>query len=128
MDNGSFQTRSPILLALQEAEEGTTGVIEVHLSRRWIERDALARATEIFYQFQMHRTQARNAVLVYVNFRARKLAIIGDQGIHEAVGQGFWDRMSQELAENLRYTQSERAIALTVIAIGQVLKNFFPTL
>ena len=39
----------------------------------------------------MHRTALRAGVLVYIAVADRKLAVIGDAGIHERVGQAYWD-------------------------------------
>jgi uncharacterized membrane protein len=117
---------SPILIALAEAESGSTGEIRVHLSRRWIERDPFARAAALFREFGMARTAKRNAVLVYVNLRRHKFAIAADEGINSAVGQRFWEKLSRELAVDLRSTHPEKAVAMTVTRIGEALKKHFP--
>lgn len=125
---GKIQTNqfSPIVQAIALAEAGTTGEIRVHLSRRFFEKDAYARAQRLFKRFGMSRTAQRNAVLLYVNLRRRKFAIIGDEGIHKNVGQEFWEKLARDLATHLRSTHPERAIALGVEEIGRVLKRFFP--
>jgi uncharacterized membrane protein len=125
METGSVRT-SPILIALAEAERGSTGEIRVHLSRRWIERDPFTRATALFREFGMGRTAKRNAVLVYVNLRARKFAIAADEGVTAAVGARFWEKLSRELTVDLRSTHPENAVALTVRRIGDALRKHFP--
>lgn len=125
MVNGK-KTASPILSAIEAAEAGTTGEIRVHLSRRWIEPDPYQRALQLFLHFGMARTPLRNAVLIYVNLRQRKYAILGDVGFNHAVEHHYWQQLGRDLQENLRSTQSEKAIALTVTAIGQTLKKLFP--
>ncbi|EJS90218.1 hypothetical protein AAUPMC_08377, partial [Pasteurella multocida subsp. multocida str. Anand1_cattle] len=44
------------------------------------------RALQIFDELGMQATEAHNGVLIYVAFRAHQCAIIGDQGIHQYVG------------------------------------------
>ena len=125
MEAGSVRT-SPILIALADAERGTTGEIRVHLSRRWIERDPFTRATALFREFGMGRTARRNAVLVYVNLRRRKFALVADEGITESVGARFWEKLSRELTVDLRSTHPENAVAMTVSRIGDALRKYFP--
>lgn len=123
---GSKKDYSPIVLAIMEAEKGTTGEIRVHLSKRWFEKDPYAHACKLFMQYGMTRTANRNAVLLYVNLRKRKFTIIGDEGIHRVVGQQYWEELARCLANDLRSTCSENAIALAVRTIGATLHRFFP--
>ncbi len=117
---------SPIVKAIQAVEQNTTGEIRVHLSKRWLERDPFNRARKLFEKFGMHRTGQRNGVLLYVNLRKKKFAIIGDEGIHEAVGQKYWEDLTIALAQDLRTTHSENAIAMAVATIGVTLQKYFP--
>jgi len=118
--------QSPIVDAIQRAEENTTGEIRVHLSKKWIERDPFRRATRLFRQFGMFRTTHRNAVLLYVNLKRKKFAIIGDEGIHKVVGQRYWEELAIELKRALISTHPENAIAITVTHIGGILQKHFP--
>lgn len=120
------ERHSPIIDAIAEAEQGTTGEIRVHLSRNQFERDSFRHAQRIFYQFEMFRTTHRNAILIYVNLRKRRFAILGDQGIHDKTGQKFWEKLARELSQDLRSTHPEKAIALTVLKAGECLRTQFP--
>jgi uncharacterized membrane protein len=124
---GKMQKTSPILTAIQQAELGSTGEIRVHLSRRWFERDPLKRAIKLFQRFEMNQTPQKNAVLLYLNLRKRKFAVVGDLGIHEKVGQYFWEKLAADLAEDLQSTHSENAIAKAIHTIGEGLKKYFPS-
>ncbi len=117
---------SPIVNAITEAEEQTTGEIRVHLSRHWIEPNALSRANHLFAKFAMKETQHRNGVLLYVNLRKRQLAIVGDQAIHKHVGQPYWEKLISGLQRDLRATHYENAISNTVRQIGKELTRHFP--
>jgi uncharacterized membrane protein len=120
------ERHSPIVDAIAGSEEGTTGEIRVHLSRRIIERDPFARAARLFRRYGISRTAQRNGVLIYVNLRRHRFALVGDEGFHAAVGQPFWEKLARELSENLRATHPERAIAIAVIRVGQRLNKHFP--
>jgi uncharacterized membrane protein len=123
MDQRKF---SPIIEANKEAEKETTGEIRVHLSKRWFEKDTYIRAWRLFNQFNMSNTANRNAVLLYVNLRKKKFAVVGDSGIHQKVGQDFWEKLVITLRQDLRSTHPERAIGSAVESIGKALKKFFP--
>ena len=41
----------------------------------------------------MHRTAARNGVLIYVSIEDRKLAVIGDVGVDAHVPATFWTQV-----------------------------------
>jgi uncharacterized membrane protein len=117
---------SKIVEAIARAETRTTGEIRVHISKRWIERDPMARAQTIFRKIGMERTALRNAVLLYVNLRRKKFAIYGDEGIHQSVGQRYWEKIARELTQDLRGTHHENAIAMAVEKIGDALAQYFP--
>jgi uncharacterized membrane protein len=117
---------SPIVAAIIEAETRTTGEIHAHLSRRWFERDPLARANRLFQRLDMSKTPDRNAVLVYVNLRKRRLAVVADEGIHKRVGEHFWQEVADELRQDLRSTHFENAISAAVLRIGGALERHFP--
>jgi uncharacterized membrane protein len=122
---GSAAT-DPIVRAIALAETGTTGEIRVHLTKRLIERNPHNRALWLFDRFGMTRTRQRNAVLLYVNLRRRRFAILGDQAIDQAVTQIYWRQLANQLTEDLRSTDPERAIAMAVESIGEKLKWHFP--
>ena len=117
---------SPIVTAIARAERVSTGEIRVHLSRRRWERDPLARARLLFQKFGMHATRERNGVLLYVNLRKRVFAVVGDEGIHKAVGADYWQELMKALREDLHSTHIENAIALAVQTIGFTLQRYFP--
>lgn len=117
---------SPIVQAIAEAERGTTGEIRVHLTQRWFERDPLERAGRLFKEYGMFRTTHRNGVLLYVNLRRHKFAVVGDEGIHKVVGQRYWEQLARNLRSNLQGTDAERAVAMAVEELGKVLHKYFP--
>lgn len=124
--SGKAQGTSPIVRAIEEAEKTTSAEIRVHLSRRIIELDPLARAEYWFLQNKMHETKDRNGVLLYINIRRHKFAVFGDQGITKLVGPDYWNFVATELGKSLKINKVEDAIALIVTLIGLKLSIFFP--
>jgi uncharacterized membrane protein len=117
---------SKIVEAIARAETKTTGEIRVHISKRWFEPNPLVRAQKLFRRLGMERTSLRNAVLLYVNLRKRRFAIFGDEGIHQSVGQKYWESIAKELSQDLRGTHHENAIAAAVNKISIALAENFP--
>ena len=126
-NQSTYNQSSPIVEAIRVAEESSSGQIRVHLSKKWMDKAPLCRARQLFRQYKIAETPFRNSVLIYVNLRQRKFAILGDTGMSQAVGPQYWRKIELELTDNLRSTQNERAIALTVASVGQALKTYFPS-
>jgi uncharacterized membrane protein len=117
---------SPIVRAIADAERETTGEIRVHLSRNPFERDPFGAALKIFRAFGMERTRERNGVLIYLNLARREVALLADEGIHEAAGEQYWQGLLEMLKDDLKSTHRERAIVLAVRTIGATLARYYP--
>jgi uncharacterized membrane protein len=74
----------------------------------------------------MKGTLHRNAILIYVNLRRKKFALVGDEGAHKAVGQRYWDEIARDLKRNFISTHPENAIAITIRKLGERLMKHFP--
>ena len=113
--------------AVAEAERGTSGEIRVHLERRLPRgADALARATSLFTRLGMHGTAERNGVLLYLAVGDRKLAIVGDAGVHVRVGEAYWQGVRDAMVERLRAGAPRDAVVHAVTDVGLILRKFFP--
>src|SRR5687767_7785760 len=87
-----------VVAEIAKAEAGTSGEIRVFVSSRHHVEDPVARAEKRFEKLGMTNTALRNGVLLYFAPVSRKFAIVGDRGIHEKCGPGFWS----EIIENIR--------------------------
>jgi uncharacterized membrane protein len=109
------------------AERGTSGEIRVHLERRLPRQTTpLTRAGEVFSRLKMDATADRNGVLIYLAVEDRKLAIVGDVGVHARVGDEYWQRVRDAMVERMRAGASRDAIVRAVMDVGLVLRKFFP--
>jgi uncharacterized membrane protein len=115
-----------IVAAIRSAELLTSGEIRVFIERRCRYVDPLDRATEVFASLKMEQTAARNGVLVYVALRDRQLAIFGDRGIHEKVGQAFWTEQVRTILSHFNRSDYAGGIADVVTGIGEALRRHFP--
>ena len=114
-----------VAAAIVSAEAATSAEIRVHLDER-CPGDAMARAVEIFERLGMTRTAERHGVLVYVSIEDHKLAVIGDRGIHERVGQVYWERLVEAVLGDFREARPRDGLAHAVGELGSVLRRHFP--
>lgn len=112
--------------AIADAEKMTSGEVRVFVELKCKYVDAMDRAKDLFYQLNMHRTEARNGVLVYVALNDRQFAILGDQGIHKKVGNNYWQQQAGEMRRAFQESQYIAGITTVVRSIGDSLKTHFP--
>ena len=122
----SDQDLEAIVRAVVEAEGRTSAEIRVHLDHS-CPADALPQAIKVFQRLGMHRTAARNGVLVYLSITDRKLAVIGDKGIHERVGDAYWRGLVDAVRERLGQPQSRDGVIHAVSELGASLGRHFPS-
>jgi len=113
------------MAAVREAEAGTSGEIRVHLDTR-CPGDPMPRAVEVFERLGIHRTGLRNGVLLYVAIEDRKIAVIGDAGVHERVPPDYWAGLVGTLAAHFREGRARDGLTAVVRDVGTVLRRYFP--
>ena len=122
----SEQEKQIITSAIQSAEHRTSGEVRVYVESKCSYMNALDRAVEIFDKLEMYKTAQRNAVLVYVAIKDRQLAIYGDKGIHEKVGDVFWNDAVKNMLSHFNSKNYADGIANVVKEIGEALQSHFP--
>jgi uncharacterized membrane protein len=120
------ELQQQIVTAIRDAEQQTSGEIRVYVENHCRYVNPLDRASEVFAGLRMEKTAARNGVLVYVALKDRQLALYGDRGIHEKVGETFWNQQVKTILEHFNKADYAGGIANVVTAIGQALKQYFP--
>ena len=115
-----------IIEAIQNAERLTSGEVRVFVESKCSYMDAIDRAAELFFQLEMQKTNDRNAVLVYVAMKDRQLAVFGDEGIHNKVGNEYWGTEVKKMISNFNRENYAAGIAEVVKDIGTALTKNFP--
>jgi uncharacterized membrane protein len=115
-----------IVQAITEAEQKTTGEIRVHVTYSAHDETPLDQAKKVFHSLKMNETQARNGVLIYFNPKARKFALYGDQGIHEKLGQKYWEELVQKVRSTIHEKSLIDGILGSVQELGNQLATHFP--
>ena len=114
-----------VVAAIADAEKQTSGEIRVHLETDCKE-DVLDRAAALFVKLDMHKTELRNGVLIYVSVNDRKLAILGDAGINKVVPENFWDEAKNTMIAAFKENRFADGLVGAIEMAGEKLKAFFP--
>lgn len=122
----SNNDKKTIMQAIQQAEKKTSGEIRVHVTYDGQDDQPLESARLIFLKLGMQSTRDRNGVLIYFNPKARKFALYGDEGIHQQLGQKYWDELVMHVRETIREKDLLAGILDAVHALGEQLEKHFP--
>lgn len=112
--------------AIGAAERTTTGEIRVALSRFYFWGDVERAAERAYARLRMGRTREHNGVLIFVAPWRRRFTILGDDGIHRRVEDGFWDVTAAGLAHAFHAGDLTAGLVHAIEAIGARLAVHFP--
>lgn len=115
-----------IVESIRAAERGTSGEIRLFVEDLCLADHPVERAIELFQLFGMYNTKQRNAVLVYLAEKSRQFAIWGDAGIHEKVGNAFWEEEKLLLRTHLQQDKAAEGVCAIISQIGERLRTLFP--
>jgi uncharacterized membrane protein len=116
-----------IVNAIREAELKTSGEIRVHLENFCFGNELNA-AKKVFLRLKMHQTKERNAVLIYLAVRSRKIAVFGDEGIHQKLGEVFWEEIVKDIIAGFKSNEKAKSLAIGISRCGEQLGKYFPRL
>ena len=115
-----------IVQAIHEVESRTSGEIRVLIQRGKLNGDPLVTAQRKFHRLGMHKTRERNAVLIFVAPRVHKLAVVGDNAIHEKCGDEFWQRIVERMRSHFQSEKFSDALVEAIKEVGSILARHFP--
>ena len=115
-----------IVNAIKEAEARTSGQIRVYVQRGELAGDPVVAAQAQFYKLSMQTTKERNGVLIFVVPRARKLAVIGDEGVHQKCGDEFWQQLVERMRAHFQKENFTDALVEAIEEAGKLLARHFP--
>ena len=119
--------KQQLVNAIVDAEEQTSGEIRVHTEPH-CKGESLDRAVEMFKKLGMDQTDQRNGVLIYVAYKDKKFAIIGDKGIHEVVPKNFWESTKNYMAACFKNGNFMEGVEYGIREAGKHLEAYFPHL
>ncbi len=125
-DKFSEAEQKRIVDAVASAELNTSGEVRVHIESKCKEDNVLDRASRVFAHLDMHKTEARNGVLIYVAIDDHQFAIIGDAGINQKVPDDFWDSTAGEMTTRFKEGEILEGIITGIHNVGEQLAHYFP--
>lgn len=114
-----------IQAAIAEAERHTSGEVRVSIAP-WFWGNVSRAADHAFVRLGMTQTQARNGILFFIVPARRSFVVRGDQGIHEKVGQQFWDDIARTLSEHFVRSEFTEGLVKAISEVGTQLSTHFP--
>ncbi len=114
-----------IVEAIRAAEQETSGEIRVSVAPFFWGNVEKA-AWRAFDRLGMRNTAERNGVLIFLVPSRRRFAVLGDTGIHEKVGQEFWEAVAEAMSGKFRKGDFTTGLVLGIEEIGRRLKEHFP--
>ncbi len=121
----SKEEQQRIVEAIRHAELATSGEIRLHIEPG-TSLNPVERAKQVFEQLGMGNTELKNGVLFYLAIEDRKLAIIGDSGIHQKVGDNFWQEEKELMVNHFLKGDYTTGICKAIEQVGEKLKLHFP--
>jgi uncharacterized membrane protein len=111
--------------AIAAAEKQTSGEIRVSVSRFFY--GSVRRAAEkAFDRLGMRATKDRNGILFFVVPSRRRFVVVGDEGIHEKVGQEFWDKLVAAMSGDFKEEKFNEGLIRGILECGRLLASHFP--
>jgi uncharacterized membrane protein len=114
-----------IRAAIVAAEKQTSGEIRVSVSR-FFWGDVRHAAEKAFARLGMRATRERNGILFFVVPSRRRFVVLGDEGIHQKVGQDFWDRLVGAMSGDFRAGKFNEGLERGIGECGRLLGVHFP--
>ncbi len=114
-----------IVETIQMAERNTSGEIKVHVESR-AKQEVFQRALAVFEELNMHQTQQRNGVLIYLATKDHQFAIVADEGINEVVPEHFWDQIKDQMHQQFKKKHFTEGLSEGIRMIGEQLQAHFP--
>ena len=120
------EEKQQLVAAIQKAEQRTSGEVRVFVESHCRFMDAMDRAKQLFLQLEMQKTADRNATMIYVAVKDHQAAVLGDEGIHQKVGQMYWQEEVNKMLLHFKQQHLADGICQVVNDIGEALHTHFP--
>lgn len=102
-------------------------VIKHRLIPKTVQRQRAHRiALEQFLLQNLHGTQERTGVLLFVSTAEHYVEIIADKGINDRVAPGTWDALVEDFVAHVKQGKVAEGFVSTIEACGDVLEAHFP--
>ncbi|MFN5642588.1 MAG: TPM domain-containing protein [Sphingobacteriales bacterium] len=120
------QEQEKIVKSIAEQEKRTSGEIRLYVEPHCAFIDPVDRARELFHDLKIDQTRERNGVLIYIAYVDHQLAIVGDEGIYQAMGNEFWHAEVKKILSHFSAHHFVEGVLEIISDIGTALIQKFP--
>lgn len=121
----TVEEEGELVAAIREQELRTTAEIRVCFTYKFIWR-ARRYAWRVFARTGMHRTRGRNAALVVMMPRVRKVVVIGDEAFDNRVPPEFWDNIVAAMIHSIHTEDPLASLRMGLRLLGDELARHWP--
>ena len=114
-----------VVEAIRAAEARTSGEIRVVITSRRILRQE-RHAWRLFAKLGMELTRHRNGALIVLFIRRRRFVVLGDSGLDEIAGAGYWQAIAAEMSALLHDGHKVEALTSAIRKIGETMAAHWP--
>lgn len=111
--------------AIREVESRTSAEIRVCIIQKriwWHERYAW----KLFDLAGMRKTRNRNAALIVMMPRSKKIVVIGDTGLNAVLAQGYWEETVDTMIHHMKNEGPLSALLVGLHKLGDTLAEHWP--
>lgn len=104
-------------------------VKRVMLSQSHLDQATRKRAENAFLEEEVFNTRHRTGIMIFVSFFEKEVMVMADRGISKVVEQKEWDKMVQNIIDNIRRGKVAEGIESAILRCGEILleKGFIKT-
>jgi uncharacterized membrane protein len=118
--------KEEILAAIAQVEGETSAEVRVHLEPTIRKYELRWFAERTFERLGITKTALRNGVLLFLAAEEQNFIILGDKGIHERVGDEYWESIVARAGDEFRRGAFTEGIVSAIREVGAKLKEHFP--
>jgi putative membrane protein len=96
------------------------------ISKREIDAHVYEAAFMQFYSSGLYKTRESNGIEIFLSYFERRVVVIGDQGIHAAMGNAQWDEIRDIIIRGIKEGKACDGICAAIERCGQMLEKHFP--
>nr|WKN34201.1 hypothetical protein K4G66_17625 [Tunicatimonas sp. TK19036] len=93
------------------------------LGKQLVEARVIDQAKNMFYDHEVHLTEQRTGVLIYVSFFEHQAVVLADVGIDELVPEAAWATIVQRLTEGMKKGRAAESLCEAILACGRLLEE-----
>lgn len=121
----SPEERRQLRRIVAEFEKQTSAELKIVVLKN-SKRDPWEAAVAEFARLGLAKTKLRNAVLICVLVNQRRVVVLGDEGIHQKVGDATWNRIVEIILAEFREGRYFAGLVHAIREVGNLFAQHFP--